>query len=108
MTNFFAILVPFCQNCDVLPNLPVKGPSAFLSFDPYGNQVIIETTDVKRTVRLPEARRGARQMVKEFVDSIRENREPVMSGEEGLKDLAVVLGAYQSAEQGRQVSLTPP
>ena len=44
---------------------------------------------------------------KEFRDSIFEDREPVMSGEEGLKAPAIVLAAYESAAQGRQVSLTP-
>ena len=47
-------------------------------------------------------------MLKEFRDSIVEDRQPEMSGEEGLKDLIVVLGAYRSADEKREVELTLP
>ena len=80
----------------------------YLSFEPYGNEITIENTQVKRTVRVQEARRGVRGMVTEFRKSIEEDREPGMSGEMGLNDLAVVLGAYQSADQGGEVTLAPP
>ena len=86
----------------------VTGTEGFLSFTPYGSEMFIDTQDLRRTVRLPEARRGVRPMLREFRDSIAENREPLMSGKDGLRDLAVVLGAYQSAERGREVSLTLP
>ena len=86
----------------------VTGTEGFLSFTPYGREMFIDTHDVRRTIRLPEARRGVRPMLREFRDSIVENREPLMSGKEGLQDLAVVLGAYESAKQGREVSLTFP
>ncbi len=86
----------------------VTGTEGFLSFTPYGREMFIDTHDVRRTIRLPEARRGVRPMLREFRDSITENRESLMSGTEGLQDLAVVLGAYESAKQGREVSLTFP
>ena len=86
----------------------VTGTKGFLSFTPYGNEMLLDTQDVRRTIRLPEARRGVRSMLREFRDSIAEDREPLMSGKEGLQDLAVVLGAYESADQGREVSLTQP
>ncbi len=47
-------------------------------------------------------------MVKEFRDAIAENRQPEMSGPEGLKDLAVVLAAYRSAREGRETTVTLP
>ena len=80
----------------------------YLSFEPYGNEITIENTQVKRTVHLQDARRGVRDMVTEFRKSIEEDREPEMSGEMGLNDLAVVLGAYQSADQGGEVTLAMP
>ena len=86
----------------------VTGSKGHLSFTPYSDEIIFETTEVQRTIRLPEARRGVRGMVREFRDSIIEDREPVMNGQEGLRDLAIVLGAYESAERGTEVSISDP
>jgi hypothetical protein len=44
-------------------------------------------------------------MVQEFRASIRERREPEMSGAAGLEDLAVVLKVYESMEKGVAVML---
>jgi hypothetical protein len=46
-------------------------------------------------------------MVQEFRASIREEREPEMSGAAGLDDLAVVLKVYESMETGDTVLLPP-
>jgi len=40
-----------------------------------------------------------------FADCIRHNREPGPSGEEGLRDVAVIQAIYQSADEGRTVSI---
>ncbi len=47
-------------------------------------------------------------MVSEFRDSVLEDRDTVMNGQEGLRDLAIVLGAYRSAELGTEVSISDP
>jgi predicted dehydrogenase len=44
-------------------------------------------------------------MVKEFVDSIREDRTPSVTGEDGLKATEIVIAAYRSAETGQPVRL---
>jgi predicted dehydrogenase len=44
----------------------------------------------------------------EFRSSILEDREPAMSGQQGVNDLAVVLAAYRSIQEGREVALTLP
>ena len=40
-----------------------------------------------------------------FVDAIREDREPVITGEDGLRALELALAIYQSAETGETVRL---
>jgi predicted dehydrogenase len=45
-------------------------------------------------------------MVQEFLNSIREHRDPETSGAEGLRDLALVLQAYESIEQGVPIRST--
>jgi predicted dehydrogenase len=46
----------------------------------------------------------ARQ-AKEFVTAIREDREPFITGEDGLKSLELALAIYRSAETGQGVTL---
>ena len=59
----------------------------------------------ERTLPCTGDRHGLETMVREFRDSIREGRQPEMSGREGLEDLEVVVKAYQSMESGVAVSL---
>ena len=76
-----------------------------LEFQPQGVELTISTRNGVRVERLPEGKKVAtRAMMKEFVDSIAEDREPSMSGEAGLNDLAVVMAAYRSVQTGKAVS----
>ena len=86
----------------------VRGTKGQISFDAFGAEVTLETPDEQRTIRLQEGGRGVRGMMREFRSCVLEEREPVMSGEEGLRDLAIVLAAYRSAERSAEVSVTPP
>lgn len=84
----------------------ITGTKGYIEFEPYGREIIFENTLVKRSVRLPEAHRGAREMVREFRDCIRHQRPPLMDGSEAIKDLAVALAAYRSAAERRHVPLS--
>ena len=84
----------------------VTGFDGQISFEPFGSEVFLSTPDGERTVQLSESGRGVRGMVREFRSCIREGREPAMSGEDGLRDLAVVLAAYRSAEEGAEVAVS--
>lgn len=44
-------------------------------------------------------------MVSEFVNAIREDREPSVTGEDGFKATEIVIAAYRSAEIGQPVQL---
>ena len=48
---------------------------------------------------------GQPTMVREFISSIEEGREPEMSGAAGMVDLEVVLAAYESVDTGQAVTL---
>lgn len=89
-------------------SITITGSKGFLGFEPYANEIVFENTTAKRNIHLPVAKRGAPGMVREFRQSILDDREPEMSGEEALKDLAIVLAAYKSADGGGEVSLTLP
>lgn len=84
----------------------VTGSKGYIEFEPYGREISFENTLVKRNVRLPHAHRGAREMAREFRNCILEDRLPLMTGDEAIKDLAVVLAAYRSAAERRHVLLS--
>ena len=88
--------------------ITITGTQGQLSFDAFGSDVFLESREVQRSIRLQGGGRGVTGMMREFRSCVLEDREPVMSGEEGLRDLAVVLGAYRSATQGAEVTLSPP
>lgn len=46
-----------------------------------------------------------RRQHQEFLDAVRENREPSVTGEDGLAAVQVALAAYQSAAEGRVINL---
>ena len=43
--------------------------------------------------------------IEDFIAAIRENREPLVNGEEGMKALAIVLGIYDSSRRGKPVGI---
>ena len=44
-------------------------------------------------------------LVKEFVDSFREDRQPIITAMDGVRALEVAIGAYESARRGQPVKL---
>ena len=86
----------------------VTGTDGELSFVPIDSDLTVETPQGRRSEIMPEAGATVRAMMTEFKSSVFDDREPLMSGREGLKDLVVVLGAYRSAREGREVALEMP
>jgi predicted dehydrogenase len=84
--------------------LHVTGTKGEIRIRPFGSELILETPVSCRTFKLPPSRMGVRPMIAEFVAAVRDGREPVMSGHEAVKDLAVVLAAYESARTGEAVT----
>jgi predicted dehydrogenase len=68
------------------------------------------------STKLPECSEGPVEMniekrdivleeIKDFLDSIRTGREPLVSGKEGRKDIEVCLAGYKSVQEGRVKNL---
>ena len=83
----------------------ITGTRGHLSFTPREDEITIETPETRRTVQVRHDPRGIRGMALEFRSSILEDREPAMSGQQGVNDLAVVLAAYRSVREGREIAL---
>jgi predicted dehydrogenase len=83
----------------------VTGTLANLSFEMGRQWLKIDRGDSQETLEFDPDHRGIMAMVLEFRRSIMEESESSMTGEEGLKDLALVLKAYESAQSGLPVAL---
>ena len=75
----------------------ISGTKGRIHFEPHRSFMTVETKAGTSDFKFPEDRNGIGSMVKEFRDSIAQDRPPLMTGEEGLRDLSVVLRAYESA-----------
>ena len=87
------------------PWVTVTGTLANLSFEMGRQWLKIARGDSQETLEFDPDYRGIMAMVLEFRRSIMEESESSMTGEEGLKDLALVLKAYESAQSGLPVAL---
>ncbi len=47
-------------------------------------------------------------VIQDFVDAIREDREPMVTGRDGLETLELVMAVYKSAQEGKEVTLPLP
>jgi predicted dehydrogenase len=54
---------------------------------------------------LEEGGEAHARQIQDFVASIRENREPLVNGVEGRRSLAVVRAIYESAAQGKEITV---
>ncbi len=54
---------------------------------------------------LEEGGKGHVRQILDFVNAIRDDREPLVNGAEGRRSLAVVRAIYESAAQGKEVTL---
>ena len=82
------------------PEARITGTQGTISFIVGSGQLVLEGNGREETVSFSPDHRGIPAMVRDFVASVRENREGETSGPEGLKDLALVVAAYESARLG--------
>ncbi|MCS5669870.1 MAG: Gfo/Idh/MocA family oxidoreductase [Dehalococcoidia bacterium] len=87
------------------PWVSVTGTLANLHFEMGRPWLNIGYGDSQETRTFNDDHRGIIAMVLEFRRSILEGTEPSMTGEEGMKDLALVLKAYESVQSGSPAEL---
>ncbi len=88
-----------------LAEVSIAGTEATLTFEPYGDAIERETLD-GRHLMPAHGPWGSSTMLMEFRSSILEDREPLMTADEAINDLAVVLAAYESVETAGPVTLS--
>lgn len=95
---------------DKLTHLYERNPSIPEESDSEAkvNLALAETGDAATGAADPGAISGSphRTQLLDMMAAIRENREPAINGEEGLKPLRVILAVYESARTGKPVYLS--
>jgi predicted dehydrogenase len=46
---------------------------------------------------------GHIKQIEDFVEAVRNNRQPMVSGEDAKKAVEVILGIYESSKQGKEI-----
>ena len=83
----------------------ISGTTASLYFERGKPQLKVVDADSETLVDLDNYPGGFVPMVREFLSSMQEGRQPSMNGAEGITDLSLVLAAYESMASGLPVIL---
>ena len=85
------------------PWVTVSGSEASIAFELGGDWIDVIDASGRRRQQLGGDRAGLAGMVREFRRSIVEGRPPSMTGEEGMRDVALVEACYASMRTGSPV-----
>ena len=84
--------------------IDVIGTEGVLSLDAFADNVeVVETRGPSNTL-VSAVTSGDPEMVRAFVDAVKHDTPPLVTGEDGLKALEVALCAYESARRGEPVT----
>ena len=86
------------------PSVEVSGTRGRIAFQIGSGSLTVDQGSGVETWQFPPDHRGIPAMVREFKESIVEGRVPETSGEEGLRDVELVLATYESARLGKSVT----
>jgi UDP-N-acetyl-2-amino-2-deoxyglucuronate dehydrogenase len=66
-----------------------------------------EAEQVKESIKVdPFGKPGHQCIIEDMVGAIRENREPIVTGEDGMSPVRLILAILESAETGKKIVLT--
>jgi len=87
------------------PWVSISGTEGQIHFEVGAPLLKLTNQSGEQTLRFENDYQGLVPMVREFRDSIREQREPITSGSAGIGALTVVLKAYESMDRGEAVPI---
>jgi len=83
----------------------VEGTRGRIYFEIGAPWLRVEKGNSEQTLQLDADHQGLTGMVEDFLDSIRQQRTPLVSGDDGVRDLALVLKAYESMNSGESIAM---
>jgi predicted dehydrogenase len=95
----------FASHCVHAPmdEFEIYGTRASLRVSPLNGSELLLFGDKSETFRLPKADNVHLPLIEDFNQAIRENREPRISGEDGMKASVLLEAAYHAACEGKVV-----
>lgn len=90
------------------PWVTVSGSAASIAFELGGDWIDTIDASGRRRRQLDNDRSGLAGMVREFRSCVLEGRIPAMTGEEGMRDVALVEACYSSMRSGAPVPFYLP
>jgi predicted dehydrogenase len=87
--------------------LEIAGVEGTAQLDAFAQKLELYPSDSGRPSWLAWGDNADAAMILDFVESIRERRQPAASGRDGERALAVVLAAYESAASGQPADVPP-
>jgi predicted dehydrogenase len=85
--------------------IEVLGTDGLLQVDTFRQDLAVSSNAVGKTQWIPWGSNPDLGLIKDFVAMIREDREPSITGRDGLQSLQVALAAYESARTGHPIKL---
>jgi predicted dehydrogenase len=95
----------FASHCVHAPmdEFEIYGTRASLRVSPLNGSELRLFGNPSETFHLPKADNVHLPLIEDFNQAIRENREPSVSGEEGMKTSVLLEAAYNAAREGKVV-----
>jgi predicted dehydrogenase len=84
--------------------MDVIGDRGVISMDAFGQNLQLIEDRGPSNVFVPWAEGGDLAMIRSFVDAVRNDTEPLVTGEDGLRAMEVALCAYESAKRHEPVA----
>jgi predicted dehydrogenase len=97
--------VAFASHCihQSMDEFEIYGTDGHLRVSPLNGSKLRVVTDRSEVFDLPKADNVHLPLIEDFNQAIRENRDPRVSGMEGLKSSVILEAAYHAARQGKVV-----
>lgn len=85
--------------------IDVIGETGVLSLDAYRNNIELIETQGPTNARIPAEVTGDPEMVAAFIEAVRTDTDPSVTGVDGLRAMEVALAAYESAKTHAPVTI---
>jgi predicted dehydrogenase len=87
-------------------NVLISGTIKQLSFNPFDNEILVMSVETQEKIKLDEGGPGFKEMLDDFRKYItNSSHKTIVSNEQAINDLAVVLATYES--MSKSIPVTP-